>query len=48
MEKHLRSADVPVVSRIVNDAVCISVRTLLDGDENYIKKALFSSDRGKA
>jgi L-seryl-tRNA(Ser) seleniumtransferase len=37
---HLRQAEVPVITRIQDDAVCIDARTLLNGDEGCIETAV--------
>ena len=43
-EKLLRTHDVPVISRIVSDRTLLSVRTLMEGDEDDIERALRDTD----
>ena len=40
LARRLRLAEIPVITRVHKDSVCIDVRTLQPGDENYIESMI--------
>jgi L-seryl-tRNA(Ser) seleniumtransferase len=44
----LRASDVPVIGRVRDDALLLDVRTLLDGDEDALERALAAAVRVEA